>query len=205
MMVAQPSFSAANIADNVSAASSVRTGDFDQDGDLDIIVASEGDNKAVLYTNDGASNPSFSATEVATGSNGIWALDVVDLDSDGDLDVLAALHDADQIRFFQNNGSGGFTNNHNVGSSGDWRGVHSGDIDGDGDIDFAAAAGGDNKIFWFENDGSKDGTGPVATVVFTTSLPGNTNIEFTAQSELRDSTDGLIQLNQLGTGTVSAQ
>ena len=45
----------------------------------------------------------------------------------------------------------------------------------------------------------------MATVVFTTSLPGNTNIEFTSQSELRDSTDGLIQLNELGTGTVSAQ
>ena len=63
----------------------------------------------------------------------------------------------------------------------------------------------DIYTFYMGSDGAKDGTGPVATVVFTTSLPGNTNIEFTAQSELRDSTDGLIQLNELGTGTVSAQ
>ena len=63
----------------------------------------------------------------------------------------------------------------------------------------------DIYTFYMGSDGAKDGTGPIATVVFTTSLPGNTNIEFTAQSELRDSTDGLIQLNELGTGTVSAQ
>ena len=63
----------------------------------------------------------------------------------------------------------------------------------------------DIYTFYMGSDGSKDGTGPVATIIFTSKLPGNANIDFTAQSELRDSTDGLIQLNELGTGTVSAQ
>lgn len=63
----------------------------------------------------------------------------------------------------------------------------------------------DIYTFYMGADETKDGTGPVATVVFTTILPGSGTITLTSNSELRDSSDGIIQLNGLGTGTVSAQ
>lgn len=54
------------------------------------------------------------------------------------------------------------------------------------------------------NGESVSGTGDVALVVFNTRVPGQTQIQFTTESELVDPDDQPIQLNGLGKGVVNA-
>ena len=78
---------------------------------------------------------------------------VVELDGDGDMDVLSAsLFDA-KIAWYENDGSQSFTA-HNITTNGA-RSVFAIDLDGDGDIDVLSASRNDDKIAWHENNGSQ--------------------------------------------------
>jgi hypothetical protein len=55
------------------------------------------------------------------------------------------------------------------------------------------------------NAKTKDGTGDIALVVFNTKLPGEAQMQFTAESELLDLQDAMIAINSLGQGVVNAQ
>jgi predicted nucleotidyltransferase len=123
-------------------------GDFDADGDLDILGNGINSTAAQLrvYTNNG--NGTFSATEIdieATG-DGLSSGDVAwgDVDNDGDLDVLASGQLSTtgtyrQLRVYKNNGNATFNPTQqeieglNIGLSGS--AVAWGDFDIDGDLD----------------------------------------------------------------------
>ncbi len=81
-----------------------------------------------------------------------------DIDGDGDMDVLAAAGEADDITWWENvDGSGTSWIEHTV--DGEFDGaysVYSADINGDGDMDVLGAARFANDITWWEN---VDGTG----------------------------------------------
>ena len=91
VMVAQPSFSAANIATSADGARSVFVADMDNDGDMDIVSASSLDDAIAWYENDGAANPSFTAADIATSADNLWHIYVADMDNDGDMD-LSLIH-----------------------------------------------------------------------------------------------------------------
>jgi hypothetical protein len=81
-----------------------------------------------------------------------------DIDGDGDMDVLGSAYGANDITWWENNGSGGFTlhlidENFNQASS-----VYAADMDGDGDLDVLGAGG--SYITWWENT---NGAGTVWT------------------------------------------
>jgi hypothetical protein len=59
--------------------------------------------------------------------------------------------------------------------------------------------------FFMGNAKTKDGTGDIALVVFNTKLPGEAQMQFTAESELLDLQDAMIAINSLGQGVVNAQ
>ena len=59
--------------------------------------------------------------------------------------------------------------------------------------------------FYLGSDKTKDGTGDIALVVFNTRIPGESQIQFTSESELVDPNDQPITINGLGTGVVNAQ
>ena len=59
--------------------------------------------------------------------------------------------------------------------------------------------------FFMGNAKTKDGTGDIALVVFNTKLPGEAQMQFTADSELLDPQDAMIAINSLGQGVVNAQ
>ena len=127
------------------------------DGDFDIIAADEGGD-AIRLENNGAANPSL-RNSLASSVDGPWHIFPIDLDQDGDMDVVAASHVDNKVRWFSNNGAAdpSFTAA-TILSNVDARGVHAGDIDGDGDIDIAVAGGGPNKVYWLENNGSQSFT-----------------------------------------------
>ncbi len=117
--------------------------DYDNDGDLDILITPDatagGDIYTALYRNDG---DTFVDVADEVGLPGLWShLSVGDYDNDGDIDILYA-------RLFQNdiNKTGNFTGVGNYGQT-------FVDYDNDGDLDtYSALFWGSNKLF--RNDGA---------------------------------------------------
>jgi hypothetical protein len=98
----------------------------------------------------------FAPRAIADGLNYPVAVDVVDLNHDGKLDIVAATRDDGRVLWFANNGNGSSFAAHvaaqNLAGS---AAVHSGDIDGDGRIDIVAAAEGSNQFVWLRNNGAQ--------------------------------------------------
>ena len=137
--------------------------DIDDDGDLDIISADGSGDKILYHINDGTpGNGVWSTNTVISGSDadGAMSVHVADIDTDGDLDIVAALFMTSHVVWIENDGSpnnGGWTSHDVVSSSSSKESydVTVADIDGDGDLDILEADQ-TNKIYWYENDGTPD-------------------------------------------------
>ena len=55
---------------------------------LDIVSASDGDDTIAWYENDGAANPSWTASDISTCADVAFAVFLADLDNDGDFDIV---------------------------------------------------------------------------------------------------------------------
>jgi hypothetical protein len=81
----------------------------------------------------------------------------VDLDADGDPDVLSASRLDDTIAWYENDGtpSVGAWPEHAISTTADTAvAVFAADLDGDGDVDVLSAASAEYKVAWYENDGT---------------------------------------------------
>ena len=152
--------------------SSVAWGDYDNDGDLDIVLTGQdaGLNRiSKIYRNDG----SDTFTDIGASLTGMSSGSVAwgDYDNDGDLDLLLSGLDggANKIsKIYRNDGSDTFTD---IGasltgvseSSGVW-----GDYDNDGDLDLLLAGYADGWVplsAIYRNDGSDTFTNTNASVI----------------------------------------
>ena len=117
------------------ACNSVLPGDFDGDGDLDVVIPhAEGDNN-ILMRNDGFGNFTSHSFELSGGNHARTG----DLDGDGDLDVLiGTINSSKGLTLWTNDGTGVFSATE-VGSAAVHRDLNFGDLDGDGDLDVALA------------------------------------------------------------------
>ncbi len=79
----------------------------------------------------------------------------VDLDGDGDLDVLTAIYSDNKIAWSENDGMGYFVTHTITTSAMGVMSVFAADVDGDGDLDVLSACQADSKIAWYENDGAE--------------------------------------------------
>lgn len=145
------------IARSVDGARSVFATDLDGDGDIDVLSASDGDHKISWYENDG--NQSFNKRDISTPqttgpfpTDTFRASDVfaVDVDGDGDLDVLSASSGDRKIAWFENDGHQNFTQN--IISTDGASDVFAADVDEDGDMDIFSV----NSSKLFENDGTQN-------------------------------------------------
>jgi predicted nucleotidyltransferase len=160
---------------NVAAANAglkdgdVAFGDFDNDGDLDVLSSgSDGTNRQLrVYKNNGDATFNTTAVEVPGSSNiGLSSGTVAwgDYDNDGDLDVLVSGTDGsnNQLRVYKNKGDSTFDSTAiNVAglNSGLKQGsVAWGDYDKDGDLDILASGtdGTNRQLRVYKNNG--DGT-----------------------------------------------
>ncbi|MDP6547307.1 MAG: VCBS repeat-containing protein, partial [Phycisphaerae bacterium] len=155
---ADPSWTAADIATSADGAYDVHVVDLDGDGDLDIVSASGTDDTIAWYENDGASDPSWTAADIATSADGARDVHVADMDGDGDLDIISASKNDDTIAWYENDGASDPSwTAADIATTADGAfDVKVGDMDGDGDIDIISASSLDDTIAWYENDGAAD-------------------------------------------------
>jgi hypothetical protein len=99
-----------------------------------------------------------SSDTISTAVSGPESVFAADVDGDGDMDVLSASFLDNKIAWYENDGSGGFTEHAISTTAEQARSVFAADVDGDGDMDVLSASQYDNKIAWYENDGSENFT-----------------------------------------------
>ena len=160
------------ISTSADAAKSVFAADLDGDGDIDLLSASINDDKVAWYENmDGAGTygPEQVISTLAANAQSVFAVDV---DGDGDTDVLSASAGDDTIAWYENtNGLGAFGPPRVVTTGADGAfSVFAADIDGDGDFDVLSASLFDDKVAWYENTDGAGAFGPQQ--VITTSADG---------------------------------
>ncbi|HIK51845.1 MAG TPA: VCBS repeat-containing protein [Oscillatoriales cyanobacterium M59_W2019_021] len=140
----------------------VLAGDFDGDGDTDVVTANAQDSTISFLRNAGDGN--FAAPVNFAAGDRPFAGDVEDFDGDGDLDVAifntvgldldTGLNLGNTVSILRNDGNGNFfpAETHTVGAG--VADVKAADVDGDGDRDLVTADEASNTLSVLLNDGS---------------------------------------------------
>jgi hypothetical protein len=136
-----------------AGAVAVYAADVNGDGNQDVLGASAQGGDIVWWDNSNGSGQSWNRVVIDGGFAGAHDVKAADVDGDGDLDVLGAARDMDEIAWWENtNGSGTAWTKHVIGSTFDGtRGVDTADMDGDNDLDVVGAADFGGEVAWWEN------------------------------------------------------
>ena len=88
---------------------------------------------------------------ITTSADSARSVFAIDMDGDGDTDVLSASLNDDTVAWYENlDGSGGSFSTHVITASADYaRSVFAIDMDGDGDVDVLSASGLDDTVAWY--------------------------------------------------------
>ncbi|SVA57422.1 uncharacterized protein METZ01_LOCUS110276, partial [marine metagenome] len=101
------SFTEHAISTSTDGATDVYATDMDGDGDMDVLSASQYDDKIAWYENDGSG--SFTEHAISTSADAARSVYAADVDGDGDMDVLSSSYADDKIAWYENDGSESFT------------------------------------------------------------------------------------------------
>ncbi len=135
------------------------TADVDRDGDLDVIASSVADNRVAWHENTAGNGSAWTAHDISTATQGPECVYAVDIDGDGDIDVLSASLDDDRIAWHDNTaGNGSAWTMRTIATTADraWF-VTAADIDGDGDPDAISGDLFSDKVAWYQNPGTATG------------------------------------------------
>jgi len=131
----------------------VITADLNNDGNIDILSTSIGDNKVAWFENLGSGN--FSTQKIiSTSIENPSDIKATDLNHDGYLDILTIDHFGDELIWFKNNGNGEFGQKNIISDVAiNILTINTGDVNGDGYIDIVSGASYNENILWYENNG----------------------------------------------------
>jgi FG-GAP-like repeat len=122
-------------------------GDFNNDGNLDLVVPLRNalSKNLAVFLGDGKSGFGEAVLFEAGGANGV-AIASEDFNGDGNLDVAIAQADADQLVIRLGNGDGTFRSGQSVNVGDQPNAIAVGDINKDGRVDLAVANFGTNAV-----------------------------------------------------------
>lgn len=158
------------ISNEANWAVSVFATDIDGDGDMDVLSASSNDNKIAWYENTDGLGSFGNQIIISVEASYPKSIYAVDIDDDGDMDVLSASSHFRKIAWYENlDGLGGFSTE-NILTTSLFRAkdVYAGDIDGDGDYDVVACGGNlpfVDSVVWFENMDGLGGFSPQKVII----------------------------------------
>ena len=95
-------------------------------------------------------NPTWAAADIATNADGATSVFLIDLDKDGDIDILSSSYNDDTIAWYENNGAADptFTAADIATNIDGAYHVYAEDMDADGDIDILASALLEIRLFY---------------------------------------------------------
>ncbi len=140
---------------------SISGGDFDLDGDVDLVLSSYWGSSNNVYVMLNTGNATFSGPAIYTAGSSAHGVAAKDVDNDGDVDLAVANTGNDNISILLNDGTGVFGGlaNYSLGCSP--YDLYGNDLDGDGYVDLAAASYAANSVVTIFNDGDGSFSGPV--------------------------------------------
>ena len=159
----------------------IDTGDIDGDGDIDFVMGRWNGTTNTLFLNDGDTNGDgqidFTQMQLETGSGGYTnETALIDIDGDGDLDVVAvdAGYGRTTISYNQGdlNSDGRPEFTHQVIQTTYAYGLAVGDVDDDGDLDIVVPGINGNSSLYLQNQGDLDGDGQLDFINVPLNLPG---------------------------------
>jgi len=158
------------VIERIARVSDVRAGDLDGDGDMDLAAAQFGYDDGETRWMENLGNGEFK-THMLQNLSGPINVEIVDIDEDGDLDIISLVsQEWEEIYCYINDGSGNFrmkllwgSDNEDFGSSG----ISLYDLNQDGKLDILYANGDAfdyippqgkpwHGLQWFENKGNLD-------------------------------------------------
>ena len=137
--------------------------DLDNDGLIDVVSSSKGDNKVAWYKRN--ANGTFGAQQVLTVTSGFYptSVDIADLNNDGKPDVVASFLFLDSnynpvgsnVSWWRNLGNGSFAASQVITtqSVAPWAATTA-DLDGDGAIDVIVGSVNDHSVAWYKGNGN---------------------------------------------------
>ena len=141
------SFNSNNFLPNIAtAATSVSSGDFNNDGHMDIVSSSRGDGRIIVYHNNG--NSGFDSYVVGPNEPAAYNVESLDFNNDGFMDLVSI--SGAGVVLFENGGDVWPRTVVHANSNGGWA-VDVADIDGDGSTDIVSAFRTGNTLAWYEN------------------------------------------------------
>ena len=155
-----PSFTQHVVVTNAAGSNSVQTADLNGDSAVDIISANHvsGSSSITYYLSSGGASPTFTAF-VLTGTattTAIITATIVDVNSDGFLDILVPLYGGTTVSWYESDGAltPSFTQ-HTISSVTGSAPVQSvaTDMDGDGFLDVAVAVSTAGTVVWYQSSG----------------------------------------------------
>ncbi len=150
-----PAFNTRTVSNGAIGAFSVFAADVDRDGDMDVLSASQVDNKIAWYENDGGKPPFFTERPITTNALLAYAVAAADLDGDGDTDVISGSQADQKIAWYENDGARppSWTPRTIALNAPAPTSVHAADMDGDGDVDVLVTLEGSDSVVLYENNG----------------------------------------------------